>query len=234
MSTRTHTVVSRSVALVGGTALLLGVAASPAWANRTPRSHLATYAPSDTVTVSSVGASVTLPTFTCQSTKDGIDIQDALYNSDSSQWSSANVGLTCTKEKVGKHRQTVALFSSSFDLEGVYSYPSITMNPGDTVVMSASCNGDGIGVSVDDTTTHSSASVTSADPCGSVDAGIGLNGIVKLPTFGAVSFADVMVNGLPIGSTDPAVSNYYEGRKYVITTSPLTDGGTAFTTTQGA
>ncbi len=234
MSSRTQAIVSRSVALVGGTTLLLGLAAAPAWANKTPRSHLATYAPSDTITTASLGASVTLPAFTCKSTQDGIDIQDALYNSDSGQWSSANVGLGCTKEKVGKRRQMVSLFSASFDLEGAYSNPSVTMNAGDTVVLSASCNGGGIEVSVDDSTTHSSASVTSADPCTSVDGGIGLNGIVKLPTFGAIDFSEVTVNGSPIGAADPVVSNYYEGRKYVITTGALTDDGTAFTTTQGA
>jgi hypothetical protein len=234
MSSRAQAIVSRSVALVGGTTLLLGLVAAPAWATKTPKSHLATYAPSDTFTTASLGASVTLPAFTCKSTQDGIDIQDALYNSDSDQWSSANVGLQCIKEKVGKHRRMVAHFAASLDLQGVFSNPSTTMNAGDTVVLSASCVGLSIVVSVDDTTTHSSASANSADPCTSDDAGIGLNGIVKLPTFGAVSFADVTVDGLPIAITDPVASNYYEGRKYVITTGPLTDDGTAFTATQGS
>ena len=49
-----------------------------------------------------------------------------------------------------------------------------------------------------------------------------------------IDFSNVNVNGSSLGSFTPTVSNYYEGRKNVITVGPITDGGTAFVTTQGA
>lgn len=134
MSAHTRSVLMRS-AWVVGTSLALFSVATPAWAKT--KSHLATYAPSDT-TITSFDATVTLPSFTCKSSKDAVTNQIAFLNNDSGQFSGSNVNLVCTKEKVGKHHILAPQYSVFLDVDGAITFPSVIMNAGDTVVLSTS------------------------------------------------------------------------------------------------
>jgi hypothetical protein len=122
-------------AWVVGTSLALFSVATPAWAKT--KSHLATYAPSDT-TITSFDATVTLPSFTCKSSKDAVTNQIAFLNNDSGHFSGSNVNLVCTKEKVGKHHILAPQYSVFLDVDGAITFPSVIMNAGDTVVLSTS------------------------------------------------------------------------------------------------
>jgi predicted Rossmann-fold nucleotide-binding protein len=131
--------------------------------------------------------------------------------------------------------------SAYADIDNVFSVPTVTINPGDTVTLSVTCGAAGVSVSIDDQTTASTGTKASstAESCTQAEAGNdavtkgGGSGILALPAFGTMDFSGVMVNGVAIGSLNPTVANYSE-KKNVITTGALTGGGTAFTTTEGS
>jgi hypothetical protein len=227
----------RSVALVIVTVALVVSAAAPAGAAtiaaKKQKSAAAGYIA--TTTVSTTSATVTLPTFTCKSKADLLSADVAVYDPADESVSLVTTVLACTKTKA-------PFYDILFDADGTDSIASVTVAAGDSVTMSISCSAtSGTTVSVDDTTGHSSASTSSTTPqtCGEVF--VGDEGFAKasgtsaapLPTFGAIDFSNVMVNGAALGSFSPVDGNYYEGKSAVIDTGALTAGGTAFTTTQG-
>jgi hypothetical protein len=222
-------------AVVAGPLLAIGLVAAPSGAatnTKTPKSYLATY--NANTAVSSLSVTVTLPSFTC---KKGDDVA-AYANTedlDTDSWSGTYVGLACGKKNV-------PVYSPSLEIDGTYTNPAATMRAGDTVVFTTSCGATGTAVTIDDVTSVSSVSTSSASPSDCSAAFVGDIGVLKgkgpklenLPTFGSIDFSNVNVNGSSLGSFTPTVSNYYEGKKDVITVGPITDSGTAFVTTQGA
>jgi len=225
-------------AISAGVLLTLGLAADPVAAGATTRTlakaqkyPFAGYITSPT-TITSAAATVTLPSFTCTKKTTAISATAIVYNSTGAKFSGAEAYLGCSGKQV--------LLRALTDIDNVFTVPTVTMNPGDTVALSATCGSSGISVSIDDVTTGSTGTSSSSTPESCTQAEIGDDGaskngstVVPLPAFGALDFTGAMVNGIALGTLTPSVANYSEGKKNVITTGVLTSGGTAFTTTQG-
>jgi hypothetical protein len=223
---------------VAGALLVVALAAEPTGAapvaTKTPKSYAAGYVASAS-TVTSVEATVTLPSFTCTNKADLLSADIGVYDPTDNAFSFVTTVLACTKKKV-------PVYLAQLDVDSVYTYPAVVMNPGDTVTMSISCSDTvGTSISIDDQTTSSSGDASSATPNSCAAAFIGDEGFLKgkgktaapLPMFGALDYSNVTVNGDPLGSFSPIAGNYYGGKKAVIDTASITDGGTGFTTTQG-
>jgi Peptidase A4 family len=198
------------------------------------KSALAGYIAVPTAAVTTASATVTLPSFHCTSKADLLSADLGVFDVTDESGSLVTIALACSTTKA-------PLFAVLFDADGTDTVADVTVAAGDSVTMSISCSATtGTTVSVDDTTSTSSANASSATPetCGSVFAGdegfpkASGKSAAPLPTFGAIDFTDVMVNGAALGSFTTATGNYYEGKKAVIDTGALTAGGTAFTTTQ--
>lgn len=228
----------RAVALVIVTVALVASAAASAgaatMAAKTPKSAAAGYIATATVAVTTASATVTLPTFHCKSKADLLSSDLGVLDPTDDSVSLVTIALACSKTKVPS-------FVVLFDADGTDSIPAVTVAADDVVTMSISCSATtGTTVSVDDTTSSATANASSATPetCGSVF--VGDEGFTKasgksaapLPTFGAIDYTGVMVNGAALGSFSTVNGNYDEGKAAVIDTGPLTAGGTAFTTTQ--
>jgi hypothetical protein len=226
------------VILVVGTLLALALdgatAAAAVPAKKASKSPAAGYIGGAT-TVTSVSATVTLPTFTCTSKSDALSTQIAVLDTVDDEDSAALLGFVCSKKKV-------PIYGAEISVDGTATFPVVAMSGGDTVVLSATCSSvSGTTVSIDDTTSDSSGQNSSVTPNTCSEEFVGDIGFLKgagkaeapLPAFGAIDFSNVMVNGGPLGALTTASGNYNEGKKNVITTGALTDGGTAFTTTQG-
>jgi Peptidase A4 family len=229
---------TRLVALVIVTMALLTSAAVPAgaaiFATKTPKSAAAGYIATPTAAVTTASATVTLPTFHCKSKADLLSADVGVFDPSDGSVSLVTIALACSKTKVPS-------FIVLFDADGTDSAPDVTVTAGDAVTMSISCSATtGTTVSVDDTTTSATANASSTTPESCGEAFVGDEGFPKasgksaepLPTFGAIDYTNVMVNGAPLGSSTTVNGNYYEGKKAVIDTGALTAGGTAFTTTQ--
>jgi hypothetical protein len=227
---------ARIGAVAAGPLLAIGLVSVPSGAatanTKTPKSYLATY--NATTSVSSISVTVTLPSYTCKKSDDVAAYADTEdLNTDT--WSGTYVGLACGKKNV-------PIYSPALEIDGAYTNPAATMRADDTVVLSTSCGATGTVVTIDDVTSTSSVSTSSASPSDCSAAFVGDIGVQKgagpkvdnLPRFGSIDFSNVNVNGSSLGSFTPTVSNYYEGKKNIITVGPITDGGTAFVTTQGA
>jgi len=225
-------------AITAGVLLILSLAANPAGAGTgtTPLAKASRYPFAGYITsptsITSAAATVTLPSVTCTRKTTAITATAIVYNSTGAKFSGAEVYLGCS----GKQGVLRALT----DIDNVFTVPTVTMNPGDTVSLSATCGASGISVTIDDVTTGSVGTNSSSTPESCTQAEIGDDGaskngstVVPLPTFGALDFTGAMVNGAALGALTPSIANYSEGKKNVITTGALTSGGTAFTTTQG-
>jgi len=227
----------RSVAVATVALLLVAVGAVPAGAatvaTKAAKSYAAGYA-AGASPVTSIDATVTLPTFTCASKSDLLSADVATEDADENV-SFATVVLACSKKKV-------PFYGAQFDVDGTYSAASsVTLAAGDTVEMSISCSAaTGTSLTIDDMTSHTSADASSSASSTCEAAFAGDEGLLKgkkvapLPTFGAIDYSAVTMNGSPIGSFDTESTNYDGGKKAVITTGALSAGGTAFTTTQGS
>lgn len=229
------------VAAVGaGVVLVMSLVAAPAYAGATAgtlakasKYPFAGYI-TPPATVTSIDASVTLPSFACTKKRKTTAVAAiaTVYDSTGAKFSGAEVYLGCS----GKTQMLVALA----DIDNVFTSLTVSMASGNTVALSATCGPSGISITVDDETTASSGSDSSSSPETCTQAEAGDDGVSKgtgsavvpLPAFGALDYTGVMVNGSAIGSSSPGVANYAEGKKNVITTGALTSGGTAFTTTQ--
>jgi hypothetical protein len=232
------------VAMVGafsaGVVLVLGVVASPgtAWATPLSTPHATKYPFAGYITspmaVTSSAATVTVPTVACGKKLSAITAAATVYDSTGSEFSSAEVYIGCSSKK-----ERLAAYA---EIDNAFTVPTVTINPGDTVELLVTCGSLGISVSIDDETTNSigTAASTKAESCTQAEAGDdGVtkghgSALVALPPFGTIDYTGVMVNGAAIGSFSPTATTYSEGKKNVITTGPLTAGGTAFTTTQGS
>jgi hypothetical protein len=194
------------------------------------------YAYPDSVT--SVQATITLPTYSCKK-GDNLAPGDGDYDNTNAAWSGPYIYMGCTKS--GK-TYVPSYGGTGLDVDGSYTYPSLAMHAGDNVEFTTSCGPSGTVVTIEDLNSSLSVSASSPNPSSCTSAyagdvgviGKGPGGQTKLPTFGAIDYSDVTVNGSPIGTFSPVADNYYEGKKNVITTGPITDGGTAFATTQSA
>lgn len=216
--------------------LLLAVVAPSAGASvfawKVSKSPLAGY--TATTAVTSVDATVTLPTFTCKSKSDAIASELAVIDTDTDEVSGAIIAMGCPSKKS-------SLYLAEIAVEGTASLPEVTLNPGDTVVMSTTCGATGTTVTIDDTTTDTSGQATSSTASACAAVFIGDGGLEKgkgsatapLPSFGAIDYTDVTVNGDSFVSAAPTATNYFEGKKATITTGAIASDGTDFTTTQG-
>src|SRR5580704_4519489 len=113
MSTLTRSAAVRSMASVAGALLVLMVGVSPAGAatpaKKTPKSPLAGYLV--TAAVTSVEATVSLPSFTCKSKTDAVATEEAVLDASVSQTSGALIGLVCSSKKV-------ALYGAELQIDG--------------------------------------------------------------------------------------------------------------------
>jgi hypothetical protein len=186
-------------------------------------------------TITSASATITLPSLSCARKTQALAAGAIVYSSTGSHFSSADVYIGCSSRK--------EILAALTDVNNHFKVPTVTMNPGDIVSLSATCGPSGISVTVDDETSMSTATNSSSAPETCTQAEIGDDaaakdidagtGIVPLPDFGSLTFTNAMVNGAALGSVPSSATTYSEGKKNMITTGPLT-GGTAFTTTQEA
>jgi hypothetical protein len=233
-------ILARVGVVATGSLLLAGLVAGSsgaATANTKPaKSYFAAYY-AYPATVSSVQATITLPTYKCKKTENitaGVGNYDATANA----WSSSYVYLGCGK--IG-HKYGPA-YGTGLEVDGVTTYPALTMEAGNSIEFIQTCGPSGSVATIDNLTTTESVTASSSNPGSCADAYAGEDGVTgkgpggqdPLPPFGAVDYTNVMVNGEPIGTFAPVPYNYYEGKKNVITVGPITDGGTAFVTTQGS
>jgi hypothetical protein len=186
-----------------------------------------------TATVASVDATVTLPTFTCKSKSDVVASELAVIDTDTDEVSGAIIAMGCPNK--------TPIYEAELAVEGTPSLPDVTMNPGDTVVMSTSCGATGTTATINDLNTNTSGEATSSDASACAAVFIGDGGFGKgkgsatdpLPNFGAIDYTDVLINGDSLLAAAPTATNYYEGKKATITTGAIASDGTDFTTTQG-
>lgn len=221
---------------VVGACLLVPVSSASASSPNPQSKHVdSAYAGYDTtVEAASVQADVTLPAFTCKG-KDSVSAFDDTQNENTSQYEGALVYLECGKKNAAE-------YEAGLDVEGTFTYPSLTMRAGDTVQLSISCGSGGTVVTVDDLTSSMSQAGSSSVPSTCNGAFIGMSGIAAskpgkyepLPTFGNADFSGAVVNSDPIGDLSPTVSNYYEGKKDVINTGALAGGGSSFSDAQAS
>jgi hypothetical protein len=231
-------VVSITALAAMGAGWLVPAATASASPDKAPaKSYLAQYE-TDTTPVTSIQATITLPTYTCKK-GDNIGPGDGVYDTADANWTGPYIYMGCVKS--GK--SWVANYGGTgLEIDGSFTYPSLAMHAGDNVEFTTTCGASGTVVSIEDLNTSQSVSATSLNPSSCTDASAGDDGIEgngtggqsNLPTFGAIDYSDVTVNGSPIGTFSPVASNYYEGKKNVITVGPITDGGTAFATTQSS
>jgi hypothetical protein len=184
-------------------------------------------------TITSAAATIVVPNYTCPKKVAAIAAAAIVYDSTGAQFSSAEVYLGCS-------RKTIVLTVLT-DVNNTYGVQSITIHMGDVVQLSATCGPSGIDVSIDDMTTSSTGSASSSASETCTQAEIGDDGVanqrgtsvVSLPSFGSITYTSATVDGASLGSFNPTAANYFEGKKNVITTGSLTDGGLVFSTTQG-
>lgn len=185
-------------------------------------------------TITSAAATVTVPSFSCTKKIAAITAVATVFDPTGSEFSSAGVYIGCSSKT-----QTLAALA---DIDNVFTVLTVTITAGDTVALSTTCGPSGISVSIDDETTSSTGTESSATAETCTQAEVGDDGVsngkargktVPLPAFGAIDFTAAMVNGVALGSVPSSAANYNEGKKAVITTGALTAGGTAFVTTQG-
>lgn len=226
-----------SGAVGAGILLVVSLTADPAFAGTTSgtlakaaKYPFAGYITPPT-TITSVAATVTLPSFACTRKTTAVAAIATVYDPSGAKFSGAEVYLGCSARK--------EMLAALSDVDNAFTPLSVSMATGDTVALSASCGPSGISITVDDETTSSTGTNSSSSPETCTQAEAGDDGVSKgtgatvvpLPPFGALDYTGVMVNGSAIGASTPGVANYNEGKKNVITTGPLT-GGTAFTTTK--
>ena len=221
--------ISRLAIIIGSAALFAGVIATPAGAKPPPNSHLAGYGIS--IDVSSMQGTFVLPSYTCKP-KDNIAAQVASFDMTANEYSGSNVYLACAKHDV-------PTYQVGLDVDGTFTFPTATLHAGDTVVVSMTCGESGTTVGVDDTTSRSSVSASSANPSDCSGGGVVMNGVTgtghgseaNLPQFGSLQWTASSVNGSPLNDASPTLENYYEGKKNVITAGALNGSG-GFTETQ--
>jgi hypothetical protein len=197
------------------------------------KSAFAGYAAATTA-VTSETATLTIPTFSCAKKTVVFQAVALVYDANLQDQSGAALDIGCLKRK--------EFIEALIQLDNNVSAPTATFNGGDNVEFSVTCGSGGESVSIDDTTNSSTVSSSSATANDCTEALVGDLGVLKnssgtalfaLPSFGSLDWTGVTIDAGSIGSLDPLFGNYYEGKKDVITTGSLTDGGTAFTTTQG-
>lgn len=210
--------------------LFLGLAATPAGATKPTDSDLAIYEASG-VSVSTLGAQATIPTYTCKKA-DQVSVYTDTYDEDASNFTGVYVDLAC-----GKHNLPAP--SVALEIDGTYDYPTMTITPGDDVSLSVTCGGTGTEVSLYDATSGHTVDNTSSTASDCNGAFVGNIGVLKgagpklspLPDFGSLTFTNVNVNDTAIGTFSPTATNYYEGKKDQIDVGPIT-GGNSFVNTQ--
>jgi hypothetical protein len=221
-----------TAATLAGSFLFLSLAATPAGAKTKPTdSYLAIYEAAN-ITVSTLGAEASIPSYTCKKA-DQVAVYDDTYDEDASTFSGVYVDLAC-----GKHN--VPAPSVALEIDGTYDNPTITIAPGDDVSMSVTCGSSGTMVSLYDVTSGHTVDNTSGTASDCNGAFVGNIGVLKgagpklspLPDFGSVTFTNVDVNDVAIGTYTTTTTNYYEGKKAQIDVGPLTDSGSSFTNTQ--
>lgn len=231
------------VALVAaGSVLVVGMASAPASAAPThtkppQKSYYGGYAQT-TGTASSVQATIVLPTYTCKK-GDNLGPGIQAFDNTANAWDQEFIYLGCSK--TGKKYEP-SYGGTGIEIDGVYIFPDLVMSAGDSIEFTTTCGPTGTVSTIEDLNSSQSVSnsSTAASSCtsgGAGDLGIagkGTGGQSNLPTFGAIDYTNVTVNGVGIGATSPVATNYYEGKKNEITTGALTDDGTAFTTTQSS
>jgi hypothetical protein len=216
--------------VMGSAALVTGLMTTPAGAKPPPNSHLATYGIS--VDVSTMTGTLVLPSYTCKPS-DNIAAQVASFDNTATVYSSANLYLACAKHNIPR-------YDVGLDVDGNVTFPTAILHAGDTVVLSMSCGPSGTTVSVDDTTSSSSVQASSPNPSACSGGGVGMNGVsgkahggqTNLPLFGSLQWTASSVNGSPLGDSSPTPTNYYEGKKNIITVGSLNGSG-GFVETQG-
>lgn len=189
-----------------------------------------------TATETSVQATIVLPSYTCKK-GDNLGPGIGAYDNQNSAWNQEFIYMACAK--VGKSWEP-SYGSTGIEVDGAYTYPSLAMSAGDSIEFTTTCGPSGTVSTIENLNTTQSVSNSSSSPSSCTDGGAGdlgiqgrgVGGQSNLPAFGSIDYSNVTINALPIGSFSPTTTNYYEGKKNQIDTGALTDGGTAFVTTQ--
>jgi hypothetical protein len=224
--------VRTAAAAVMGGALLLALVAPPAGAydaTKPPRSETAGYSGNVAEGVTTVTATVTLPTITCVKKRPAVDVTLQLTGNGEDD---AGVGMGCLKVRhtPGLVRTYVPFVAANFVSP---TTGSVNPMPGDTITMTLTCSPAGQSATLDDVTSSEVLASTSTAPpsipCDYLLVGSGA-GNSGLPEMNSFAWTGVTVNGAPLSSVPLSASNWFWTlRKATLTTSPLTIGGTAFT-----
>jgi len=89
-------------------------------------------------TITSSAATVVVPSFACSRKLAGMTGDATVYDSSGPGFSSAMVYLGCSRKK--------ELVAAIAQIDNAFSAPTVTMNPGDSVVLSATCGASGIAI----------------------------------------------------------------------------------------
>ena len=187
--------------------------------------------------VNSVTATVQLPTFSCTSRNRGVDTLTYTNNLvDNLSSAVSGVVMQCIRPK--KQPAMATYFVETFVPDPATNSFPILVRGGDVVTMTVTCGILDTVASVEDDTTHFTQTSSTPTVISCSQAHVGDVGVPKghgydhLFDFGQLDYSAVDVNGSPIGASNPVASNYFEGKRDVITTGTPTAGGTSFTTTQ--
>ena len=223
------------VAVTIGGALLLGLTASPAGAYGTPKppkSEIAGYSGNVSGGVTTVTATVTLPTITCVKKRPAVGVSLQLTGNGQDD---AGVSMSCIKVR---HTPNLVRTYVPFVAANFLSPTTGSVNPmpGDTITMTLTCSPGGQSAALDDVTSSevlaSTSTVPPAIPCDYLLVSSGAGGRTGIPEMTSFSWSNVTVNGLPLSSIPLTASNWFWTlHKATLTTGPLTNGGTGFTET---
>ena len=235
--------VARVAVAVAGSVVLVGLVAAPSGASATrreppPKVNFAGYTDTADATTNSVQATVSVPSYTC---KKGENVTPGVgaFDSTNNAFTSAYMYLSCAK--IGK-KYGPSLGVVADEIDNVTTYDNLAISVGDAIQFTQSCGPSGTTVTVEDLNTSASFTQSSSTPSSCEGGNVGDTAVegkspkkvTPLPKFGSTDYSAATINGDPLSTSDPTVSNYYEGKKDQITTGPLTDGGTAFVLTQAS
>jgi hypothetical protein len=207
---------------------LLGV--SSAGATTAPHSYLAGYTSS--LATGSVRAVFAVPNYTCKPA-DNITAGVAVYDNATSSWSQAGIFLACAPNDVPE-------INLGFNIDGTWSYPSLSIATGDIVQVSIVCDTPGIVATLENVTSGQQVQASTGVPSNCGESEIGMAGVQKangvtsnptlpestkqtnLPQFGSLKFRQAYVNNNALGQMGQVFpGNYYEGQKNQIDTGPV-------------
>ncbi|MGA8726298.1 MAG: hypothetical protein WB565_14790 [Acidimicrobiales bacterium] len=222
--------------LTAGCALFLTLMTPPAGARgilKPPQSYFAGYSGNVSGGVTSVTATVTLPTITCGRKRSAVNVQVQITTAGEDM---AGVSMSCIKQR---HFQNTVSSYVPFVGANIVSPKtgSVSPMPEDTITMTLMCGSDSQSATLEDVTSGEMLASTytgpPVEPCGDyTNVGSAAGKQFGLPEMDSLAWTSVSVNGGPLISPPLLATNWFRTfRKATLTTGGLTSGGTAFTET---